>query len=196
MEVAYPAAPAAEAYRVGCPDVLFLECPGRPELAGERAIDARGGLDLGPFGNLRVEGLTAAEVAQLVAQKVRGPARVAVVEFRRQHVYLFGEVEGRQRAVPYQGPETVVSLLRRAGGLTKDGAPGQVYLVRNPRLDDQEPQVFHVDLQAILLRGDERTNVVVHPQDQVYVPETKQAKLGKCLPPWLRPVAQAVTPGM
>jgi hypothetical protein len=46
--------------------------------------------------------------------------------------------------------------------------------------------VFPVDLEAILLRGDRRTDVVVRPNDRVYVGESRRARLAKALPPWAR----------
>jgi hypothetical protein len=43
-----------------------------------------------------------------------------------------------------------------------------------------------VDLEAILMRGDGRSNVRVQPYDQVYIGETRRAGLAKSLPPWMR----------
>jgi hypothetical protein len=57
--------------------------------------------------------------------------------------------------------------------------------------EGQPPQVFRVDLRAIILDHDERTNVRVQPFDQVYVGETRKACFGKCVPPWLRPAYDA-----
>ena len=37
---------------------------------------------------------------------------------------------------------------------------------------------------VILMRGDDRSNVVVQPDDHVYVGETRRSALAKYLPPW------------
>ena len=125
------------------------------------------------------------------------PARVHVdvEQCLSKQVYLFGEVSGLQRAVNYEGPERVVDLLRRTGGITPEGAPEEVRIVRNPNLAEAEAETIRVDLRAILLQGDERANVIIQPYDQIYVPESKEAQLGKCLHPWLRPLCRMMTWG-
>src|SRR5205807_2787422 len=82
------------------------------------------------LGKLRVEGLSVPEIARQVAVLARVPpegVRVRVLEYRSGWVYLFGEVSGLQRAVAYQGQETVLDLLKRAGGLTQGAEPELVY---------------------------------------------------------------------
>src|SRR5262249_6129010 len=106
---------AVDRYCLACPDVLELHIETRPDLSGQRAIGVDGRIDLGEVGRLRVEGLTVQETADTLARLLDlSPARVrvSVVKFNSQQVYLFGEVEGLQRAVAYQGPETVADLLQ------------------------------------------------------------------------------------
>jgi polysaccharide export outer membrane protein len=193
--VADPRVTPALAYRVGCPDVLIVAVAGKPEWGGRREVQPSGCIDLGSLGAIRVEGLTTDEVRARIAAKAQlrlDEVQVEVAEYRSQKVYLFGEVTGQQRAVPYQGPETVTELLRRAGGITRGSEPGQIRIVRNPLLEKAEPEVLHVDLHAILVKGDQRTNVLVQPFDQIYVPESRQARVGRCLHPWLRPLSKMV----
>lgn len=188
----------AQAYRVGSPDVLTITVAGHPELSGNRAVEVNGCIDLGALGGVRVEGLTLAEIRDRIARVAETPhtdISVEITHFDSQRVYLFGQVTGEQRAVAYQGPETVTDLLRRVGGITPDGAPDLVRVVRQADRASAEPQVFQVDLQAILLKGDQSTNVQVMPFDQIYVPETRACRIGKCLHPLLRPVGRALTGG-
>jgi protein involved in polysaccharide export with SLBB domain len=182
-------------YHIGCPDVLEVTVEGRPEYSGRCAVGPDGRVELGPLGGVRVEGRPAEEAARLVAAEARLPAgrvQVRVAEYNSQQVYLFGAVTGLQRAVPYQGPETVLDLLQRVGGITPGAAPGEVHVVRPHVAEGRPPEVFHVDLQAILLKHDQRTNLRVQPFDQIYVGETRQSALAKCVPPCLRPVYEAV----
>jgi protein involved in polysaccharide export with SLBB domain len=117
---------------------------------------------------------------------------VRVLEYRSAYVLLFGEVVGSQRSAPYRGPETVLDLLQRVGGITVGAEPKDVFVVRPHLGDSQRPEVFHVDLQAIVVKHDERTNLRILPFDQIYVGETRQAKVEKALPPWLRTLSQAI----
>jgi protein involved in polysaccharide export with SLBB domain len=186
-----------EAYTIRPPDVVHLTAVDRPEWTGNYEVQPHGCIVLPGVGGVRVTGLTAADVAQAVNQAGGGKLGridVRVVEHRSQEIYLYGEVQGAQRAIAYQGPETVVGLLRRIGGITPDAAPKQVRVIRNLGLESTEPQVFHVDLQAILLENDPRTNVVLQPFDQIFIPESRQATFGKCLPSWFRPVARMMYP--
>jgi protein involved in polysaccharide export with SLBB domain len=184
----------ADLYTVACPDVLEVTVAGRPELSGRCAIGPDGRIGCGAAGSIRVEDQTPREVAQRVARQVRVPPEqisVRVAEFKSRQIYLAGQGIGLQRAVPYQGQETVLDLLQRAGGVTPSVAPEDVYVVRSHIADGERPEVFHVDLQAIVLKKDQRTNLRLQPFDQVYVGETWQGKLNKCLPPVLRPLCEA-----
>jgi protein involved in polysaccharide export with SLBB domain len=185
----------AAAYLVGCPDVLEVTVAGRPELACRAAVAVDGSADLGALGRLRVEGRAPARVAAEVAARAGAPAErvgVRVAEYNSQQVYLFGEVNGLQRAVAYRGPETVLDLLQRAGGLAAGAAPEDVYVIRPHLVEGTRPEVFHVDLRAIVLKGDPATNLRLQPADQVHVGETRQAKLEHCIPPWLRSLCRTL----
>src|SRR5262249_11994488 len=88
--------------------------------------------------------------------------------------------------------ETVLDLLHRAGGLTSGAAPDDVFVVRSRVAEGTAPQVFRVDLHAILFHDDPRTNIRLQPFDQVFVGETRQFGFSKCIPPWLKPIYEAV----
>ena len=140
-----------------------------------------------------MEGQTPEEVAATLAAAARVPpeaVHVRVAAFNSQQVYLFGEVIGLHRAVPYQGPETVLDLLQRVGGITPAAAPSDVYVIRSHVADGHDPEMFHIDLHAITANKDDSTNVRLQPFDQVYVGQSRQAVIDRCMPPWLRPAYQ------
>jgi protein involved in polysaccharide export with SLBB domain len=181
----------AERYIVECPDLLDITIVRYPGLSGLHPVGVDGRVDLEPTGRPRVEGKTVEEIAHEIADHVGVPAdqvSVRVKEYHGQCVFLFGEVIGLQRAVPYQGQETVVELLRRTGGITAGAAPRECYVIRTHVDDATRPEVYHVDLQAIVTEHDERTNLRLQPFDQVHVGGTRRACLEKCVPPWLRPL--------
>jgi protein involved in polysaccharide export with SLBB domain len=173
-------------YCVHCPDVLRITAPG---WSGEQAVGPDGRVRPGEGVAVRVEGQTPAEAARAVALALGvdpGGVRVRVAAFNSQRVFVHGEVTGLQRAVPYQGPETVLDLLQRVGGIARGAAPGDIQVVRSRVADGHPPEVFHVDLEAILRRGDQTSNVRLEPFDQVYVGQTRRHCIACCLPPWLR----------
>jgi protein involved in polysaccharide export with SLBB domain len=182
-------------YLVHCPDILQITVTDHPDWGGLLPVRLDGEITLNPGGRLRVDGRTIPEIARSVAALLGVPTagvQVAVAEYRSQHVLLFGEVAGQERTVPYQGPETVLALLRRVGGITPGAAPSDVQVVRSHVADGKAPEVFHIDLEAILLKNDPKTNVTLEPLDQVYVGQTRRSRLTTCFPPWLRPLYEGL----
>jgi protein involved in polysaccharide export with SLBB domain len=189
------AAGAVEPYAVHCPDVLQVTLADQPDLSGPRVIGADGRIDLGPLGRLRVEGQTPNEIVRRLAAQTGIAAdriHVDVTSFNSQQVYVFGQVRGLQRAVPYHGPETVLDLLQRLGGVTAGAAPHDVYVVRSHVTEGGSPEVFHINLRSIVLSSDPQTTLRLQPFDQVYVGESRQASLAKCVPPCLRPLYETI----
>jgi protein involved in polysaccharide export with SLBB domain len=185
----------ADSYQVHCPDVIDVGIRQRPELSGKYVIEATGRIDLGDYGSLRVEGRTPPQLAGILAQEtgqLPDDVLVRVAAFRSQYVFLTGQVAGWQRTVPYQGQETVLELLQRVGGITPAAELRDVYVVRTHLEQNQRPEVFHVDLQAIVLKRDEKTNMRLLPFDQIHVGESRQSQLEKSFPPWLRPIYQVL----
>jgi protein involved in polysaccharide export with SLBB domain len=185
---------AAE-YRIGCPDRLDIRIREHPEINGSYTVGADGRVMLGNLGQVRIEGKTIAQAAALIAELAQVPVesvKVRVQDYRSQQVYLVGEVHGLQRAVPYQGPERVAELLQRVGGLAPGAATADVKVIRARVAEGRAPEVFPVDLQSILLKRDQRTNVLLQPFDEIMVGETRQSYLAHSLPPLLLPLYQSL----
>jgi protein involved in polysaccharide export with SLBB domain len=180
----------AGAYQVHCPDVLRVDILHVPQYSGPQRIGPDGRINLGDAGRPRVDGETTPEIVRTVAELVGvppGQVRVEVAEYNSQYLYLFGQVAGEQRAVPYRGPETVLDLLHRVGGLTPGAALSDVKVVRPHVADGKAPEVFHINLAAIVLHNDPETNILLQPYDQVHIGQSRRSSFSPCLPPWLRP---------
>ncbi len=181
----------ANAYHAHCPDVLRVDIADAPHYSGAQRIGPDGRIHLGDACRPRVDGETAAEIVRTVAQSVGvSPehVHVQVAEYNSQYLYLIGPVDGLQRAVPYRGPETVLDLLRRVDGVTPATAVRDVKIIRPHIADGKTPEVFHIDLAAIVLRNDPETNVILEPYDQVHIGQSRRSCIDACLPPWLRPL--------
>jgi protein involved in polysaccharide export with SLBB domain len=188
-------APTTE-YRVGCPDVLKLAFRDRPDWDAVVVVDVDGRLPLDQPGNPRVDGRTLKQIRDdLAALADCPPDRVSVslAAARSGRIVVYGPVRGRARAVPYQGPEPVIDFLKRIGGLPPGSRLNQVFVVRPNVAAAARPQVFRVDVGAVLVDGDNRTNVSLLPDDQVYVGETKQSSVSRVLPDWLGTVYRRAT---
>jgi protein involved in polysaccharide export with SLBB domain len=181
----------AHAYAARCPDALRVDIDGLPQYSGPRRIGPDGRINLGDADQPRVDGQTTQEISHTVAETL-GVApehvHVEVVEYNSQYLYLYGQVAGLERAVSYQGPETVLDLLRRVGGITPSATVHDIKVVRPHIADGKVPEVFRIDLAAIVVRHDPETNIVLEPCDQVYIGQSRRSSFADCLPPWLRPV--------
>jgi polysaccharide biosynthesis/export protein len=188
-------APSA-AYLVGCPDVLEVAFADRPEWDAIAVVDVDGRLPLEEPGNPRVDGRTLEQIrSDLAALAGCSPERVSVslAAPRSGRINVYGPVRGRARAVPYQGPEPVIDFLKRIGGLPPGSKLNQVYVIRPNVAAAARPQVFRVDVGAVLVDGDNRTNVPLLPDDQVYVGETRLSSLSRLMPDWLGTVYRRAT---
>jgi protein involved in polysaccharide export with SLBB domain len=185
----------AELYRVKCPDVVEVRVQPRPEFNARYQIGADGRINLGEYGQPRIDGQTPAEIRDHLVRELGvlpGQVTVRVREYRSQCLFLFGEVVGWQRSVPYEGQETVLDVLQRVGGITRGAEPDDVYVVRSHLTEGRRAEVFHVNLRAIVVQGDMRTNLRVQPYDQIYVGETAQARIQKQLHPWMQPLYRQI----
>jgi polysaccharide export outer membrane protein len=194
-----PASPprpeTTDSYRLGCPDEFDLIVAARPRLTGRQIVGPDGRVDLSGVGRVRVEGKTSAEAGAAIAAEIGVPTsavRVVVQAYRSQKIYLLGEVQGLQRSVPYQGPEHVVELLQRVGGLTGGAELANVYLVRSHVTEGKSPEVFRIDVPAIVMKGDQSTNYIVQPFDEISVGERQSSSFGRSLPPWFLPIYRSI----
>ncbi len=184
-------ATVVDSYAIGCPDIVEITVDGVAGCNGQFTINAEGRIELPILDNPRVEGETASGLAQRLARELHIPqekVRCRVVAHRSREVFVFGPIEGSDRAVAYRGPENVVAFIRRCGGLTPAANAREIHIVRGNVATGARPQVFRVDLEAILLDGDPKTNYLIQPFDEIYIGELKRAKIGRALPQWLRPV--------
>jgi protein involved in polysaccharide export with SLBB domain len=182
-------------YQVGCPDVLTIELANAPGVRIRQVVGADGRIELASNVKPRVEGRSPEEIANLLASALGVSPEsvdVRVAEYRSQQLFLFGQIVGWQRSVPYVGQETVLDLLQRVGGITPGAEPSDVYVVRAHIDEGGRPEVFHIDLQNIVTKHKQATNLRLLPNDQVYVGETRQARIERVIPPWMRPLYQVI----
>lgn len=180
-------APSAE-YRVACPDVVSVTFTDHPDWDAVAVVDVDGRLPLPRPGSVSADGRTLDEIRTDLAALADCPTErvtVTLAAARSARVVVYGPIRGRARVVPYQGPEPVLDFLKRVGGLPPGSKLNQVYVIRPNVAAAARPQVFRVNVAAVLVDGDPRTNVLLQADDQIYVGETRQSVLSRVLPDWL-----------
>lgn len=191
--VAYrPDPQVVRSYRLAPRDVIEVS---RGRAASRVTVALDGSLPLGPVGDVPAAGRTAGEVQAELARRAGLPLTdigVRVAAHRGRTVSVFGPIKDGTRTLPYVGPETVLEVLQRAGGLGSGANLRKIHLVRPRVADGRPPEVFQIDLEKVILRQDSSTNVRVRPGDHVYVSETRRSLVEKMIPPVLKPAYQAV----
>lgn len=180
-----------EQYAVRYPDVVNLQIAGHKDLSGPRPLSVEGKITLRPGVELRPEGHAAPVIARQVADQLGLPAssvQVTVVGYNSQRLFIQGEIKGETRAVPYVGPETILDMLQRVGGITSGANVEEIEIVRAHVAEGAAPEVFQVDLSAILLKNDQASNIRLRPYDQIYVGRKKTCRIKQGLPRWMHPL--------
>jgi len=154
-------------------EIKFFDAP---ELNERIVIRPDGRVSFGLINELEVAGTTVARLREIITSeygKLYKDVRVAVIvrEFASQLVYISGEV-ATPRVMPLKGSLTALQSIGAAGGFTNHAKASDVLIIRNDR---GKPFVFKVDLERVLARGE--GDVLLQPQDIVYVPKTLIAKV-------------------
>lgn len=179
-------------YRLGCGDVVELAFAGKPDWDCAASVGLDGRLPLGDAGKPLVEGLTTDEARLAVAAAAKiDESRIALTlaEARAKQLYLSGPENNVRRMVPYLGPETATAFLARAGAIKPNCTElRRVYVIRENLAVNAKPELFHIDLAAVLQRGDVSSDILLEPSDQIVVGETNRSSLARLIPDWFRPI--------
>jgi polysaccharide biosynthesis/export protein len=186
-----------ELYRVGCGDVLQLTFSERPDWDCLCSVDVDGTLPLSEsLGRVRVQGLTFEEIKQTIAKSVSiksSGINITLADARAHYVLVMGPVNNRSRVLPYSGPEPVVNFLVRVGAIqTGTSNNNRIYVVRPNVAVNEKTDIYHVDVDAIVLDSDHETNLNIAPGDKIYVGETRRSSFSRLLPGWMRPIYRKI----
>lgn len=163
-------------YRIGVGDELHVQVWRNEELSAKVPVRPDGKISSPLVGDIVAAGLTTQELAKAITAKlgsyVRNPEVTVIVtnpasaDFLRR-VRVTGAVRTPVTVTFRQGM-TVLDVVLQAGGLTEFASPGRARLYRTV---EGRTKIYPVDLNAILQKGDLRTNYPLYPSDVVTVPE-------------------------
>jgi protein involved in polysaccharide export with SLBB domain len=153
-------------------------------LTGDRLIRPDGTVNLSPYGDLFVQGMTLPQVREAVRKQILQERPdlvprlassdemyidVEVTGFNSQVCYVQEEIT-QPSLQPITGTETVLDVVVRSGSATELAERNDVYLVRVNPFEGQEPQILPVHLRDIIRCGDTSTNYQLRPGDRIVVP--------------------------
>lgn len=196
---AWEASVSSPEYRVQPPDGLEVRSPTAPELDGQsQIIRSDGKITLNLVGDVKVAGLTPAEVARKVESLLRTyyvdpQVNVRVSGSNSQRYYVFGEVSS-VGAFPYTGRDTLLNVLAFSQP-TFAAWKNQVKVIR-PSHEKGGRRIMTVDTDRIIKEGKLEQNILLEAGDIVYVPPTPLAwvamRVREVIWPFA-PIAETVT---
>ena len=166
-------------YILGATDGIQLTVSDGGGLSGVHTIRPDGYITLDLIGDIYIEGMTPMQAAQALTQALQqfiidGDVTVRVTGFNSKKYYMFGETNGVGEHA-FDGDVTILRAFARAKGVTVRAAWDRIRLVR---ANTRTRQIFKVNLQDIVTRGEWATNVQLKANDVVYVPPTVLARIG------------------
>lgn len=177
-------------YRVGPKDVIRIDVRKDPTLSGEYAITDEGNILLPTVGPIHVSDLTVEEIENSMNQSltryiIEPDVKVGVKEYKSKVIYVVGQVASPGPQVMRADMMTLEEAIYGAGMPTSDAAMQRTHVIR-PDLNN--PTYFEVDLTDIIYRGRLRENVLLRPNDRVYVPSRYTTNLRAAMRELLGPI--------
>ncbi|WP_237067324.1 polysaccharide biosynthesis/export family protein [Microbulbifer guangxiensis] len=141
-------------YRLGSGDKILINVYGEDDLTVETQLSDSGLVNYPFLGELKVNGMTVAELEARIHQGLKGDylvnpnVHVSILEYRP--FYIHGEVE-RPGGYPYQPGLTVSKAAALAQGFTERASESKIFVVRG---DDPSQTPVKVSLNTQLRPGD------------------------------------------
>jgi len=149
-----------------------------PELSRTVRVSEEGTIPFPYLGEIDINGLTRLEMEKKIKTAIDeillqdSQVIVSIIEFQSQKVSLFGAV-GNQSQYHLDGPETLLSLLSRAGGIT-ESAGENIIVIR--RLRDNKSRTLRIPISDFMA-GDPTLNIPLQNNDIINVPIDELVKI-------------------
>ena len=209
-------------YRVYPPDVIAIDSLHVPEIQGIRQqVRPDGKINLPLLGEIPVAGKTPSEIEKVLIEAAKDyyeqvDATVQIAAYNSQRFYVFGQV-GSPGPMPWTGHDTLLDVLAKAQP-TNLAWPERIIVVRGTKpqeggyatsqpsskyrrkgvhsaIKDNPTRKMTINLMAMVKSGDMANNILLMPNDIIYVQPNPFAAVGLALQNILfpvRPVLEAV----
>jgi polysaccharide export outer membrane protein len=206
-------------YRVLPPDTIQIISRHMPEITGIiQQVSPAGRINLPLVGELEVAGKTPRQIEQMIMDGAKDyyeqvDATVSVVGYNSQKYFIFGEV-ARPGPEVWTGHDTLLDALAKARP-TFLAWPKRIYVVRgdepqeggremltNPKkykntgITPETPgnprRIIMFNLMAMVESGDLTNNILLKPNDVIYVQPNPLARAGLAVQSLLFPVRPAI----
>ncbi len=174
--------PVTADYVIGPGDELLIRAWGQIDLDVHTRVDRNGNIFLPKVGNLNVAGLKYAQIEEFLKSHIgriyqNFDLNVTMGELRSIDVFVVGQARR-------PGRYTVSSLSTLANAVFASGGPSPTGSMRHIQLKRGSTVVTDFDLYDLLLNGDKTKDVLLLPEDVIYVapigPQDCHWRTGQC----------------
>jgi len=171
-------------YRLRKSDIVEIKFTFSPEFDQTATVLPDGFVALKTVGDLFAEGLTVAELKDLVSQAyaptLRDPeVSIILKDFERPFFVAGGQV-GHPGKYELRSPITVAQAVAVAGGFTEQSRHSQVVVFRTVTTGVVEAHLLNV--KAMLASRNLEEDFELKPGDMLFVPQNRISKIRKFLP--------------
>jgi protein involved in polysaccharide export with SLBB domain len=169
------------AYIIQPGDQLDIKFFYNPELNESVTVRPDGKISLQLVDEVQTAGLQPAELDEMLtrqySQELKKPEVTVIVKsFTGQRIYVGGEVN-QQREMTLPAGMTILQAVFQAGGFMETASPENTILIRQG--PNKEPIPIRIDLKDALYSKGDGANLVLKPNDIVYVPKSAIAEANK-----------------
>jgi protein involved in polysaccharide export with SLBB domain len=173
-------------YRLAPGDLLDVKFPFHPEENERVPVRPDGRIGLQVIGDILAAGLTVKELEDHVVDKAKVTLRdpvvsIVIAQLAEHKVYVGGQVT-KPGFVPFREGMTPLQAIVERGGFTDDANTDEVLYIS--RIGDQV-QSQRLDLEVVM-NGDSSEQVVMSPDDVIFVPRTFIGEADVWVDQWVR----------
>ena len=175
-------------YRIQPGDQLDIKLFYNPELNEQLTVRSDGRITLQLVNDVVAAGRTPAELTELLNQayatELENPKVAVIVRSSvADKVYVDGEVN-RAGLVTLTGPTTVLQSISQAGGMREAAQAKQVLVLRKG--EDGKVAAIQVNLERALEGGEQSQDILLRPNDIVYVPRSTISNVNTWMDQYIR----------
>ena len=163
-------------YRLQSTDVVNITVHGQPDLTTKTRVGADGFISFPLIDKVEAKGLTVQELESKIKKSlekdylVKAEVLVFIEEYHPRQVSVIGDVNNPGKYdLPKERDVTLLEAIAMAGGFTKDASANGTKVMRT---ENGKKTTINVRVKDITDKGDKEKDIVLQPDDVVYVPES------------------------
>jgi len=180
-------------YVIGVEDVLYISVWQNKDLDQEVIVRPDGMISFPLVGDVTAAGVTLSDLDEELTGRLEDYIKypdvsISVRKLGGRKVIVLGEV-GSPGVYGVTGKSTILEAVALAKGFSQNAVVSSVILIRG---GFNKPKGTRINLNRAILKADMRYNVILQPEDIIYVPKKFIANVNYLVTQILGPVSQGV----